>query len=81
MIETDEGQHELRNGQALGRLQLSSVLEGQMVAAGSAIALNLFGSVIALRLPAGYVPCLQEGAYCMAGQTILAEHQRGASIC
>ena len=83
MIETDEGQHiELVQwASPFGRLQLSSVLEGQMVAAGSAIALNLFGSVIALRLPAGYAPCLKEGAYCMAGQTILAEHQRAASIC
>ena len=83
MIETDEGQHiELVQwASPFGRLQLSSVLEGQMVAAGSAIALNLFGSVIALRLPAGYAPCLKEGAYCMAGQTILAEHQRGASTC
>lgn len=75
MIEMADGRllELLQWANPLCRWQISPALEGQMLAQGDACALNLLAGAVEIILPADYESDIALGAYCVAGQTVIAK--------
>ncbi len=76
-IEANDGEifELIQWGTPTSRYLFSSVLEGEMRTTGTVFGLTMFAGMIELIIPESYTVSAVEGAYAIAGQTVLAKKQ------